>query len=338
MVLGVYEPLSLTLKASFVLLAGWDAGAFHTLAWALHGVNAALALVLGRRLLREFRGGEEGRGAAPGCVLGACLFACHPGSVQTVCWLSCLPYLFAAAFAQLSLLSLLRAQRRHMEGGHGALPGALLWRAGAALLYVGALWSKAAALPLAAALCLLDFVWVSRAAAPAGAGGGLLRALAALPKRAAAALLWQSAPLAIGVLSFEKAVGGYHLEELVVLSRAETMLRAGYVLVLYLFKVVDPWHDFNLMQGMPYDGIQGFLVECCACLAIAAAAMLYAAWALLTGPGACGARAAAGWLLACYAVMIAPGLGLHAHTSWCQAPTPDECSRAHTHIHNKPPK
>lgn len=112
-ILGVYEPVALLLKSLFVYFFGWTANGFHGLAYALHALCSVLSYHVGLRLLTRLQQGatEDWKTAgAVGCAIGASLFACQPLAVQVVCWLSCLPYIFAALTAQLSVMFLLSMQ------------------------------------------------------------------------------------------------------------------------------------------------------------------------------------------------------------------------------------
>lgn len=326
MVLGVYEPLSLTLKALFVTFFGWDPTAFHLLAVALHIVNATLAFFLGQSLLSLLRPVQVRFGAfgsAVGCAIGASLFACHPGAVQTVCWVSCLPYLFAALFSLMSLISLLKALRHAPSNSCAGKAASLCWRVVSMVQAVAAMLCKAAAIPLVVVLCAVEFAWLSRDCTESSAvrrASSWCRNM--LPCRAVHSMLRQCVPLLVSAALLWKGTSGYHLEELVKLSSRETFLRACFLLVLYPGKVADPGHDFNVMQALPYDGINGVITECWLCAGLVTAGALWAARATLftldTSPARSAASPASGamaWLLACYAALIAPGLGLHEHTA-----------------------
>lgn len=335
-ILGVFEPVALTLKAVFVYFAGWNAAAFHALSYTLHIANVALSYVLGCAWLKYFSHGESSstggcRCRAFGCAVGASLVACHPGSVQTVCWLSCVPYLFASLFSQLCVLCTFSSLAcEALAAGAESLCSRVrifTWRAVAWALYAAALGCKAATVPLALVLSALDFIWLTRYYVTEGrdAGADEPGQLATFPRRFCCswpalvfrALLRQAVPLLLSAGCFRAAAGGYHLEELVHLSASETLLRACYVYILYVLKLGDPHHDFNVMQGMPYDGLDGFLWACRGSAVLVLVLACCVAAVLLDGIKSeyCGGRSCAAWLAAFFTVMIAPGLGFHPHTS-----------------------
>eukprot|EP00928_Gymnodinium_smaydae_P098027 TRINITY_DN9016_c0_g5_i2.p1 TRINITY_DN9016_c0_g5~~TRINITY_DN9016_c0_g5_i2.p1 ORF type:complete len:775 (-),score=87.34 TRINITY_DN9016_c0_g5_i2:183-2507(-) len=325
MVLGVYEPLSLTLKALVVHQSGWDPHAFHNLACALHAVNSIGAYFVGRFTLAFLLGLNKRNlpfGIRLGCAIASSLFACQPSCVQTVCWVSCLPYLFAAFFAQLSMLSLIRALSLDSASRCTTSLSLLFWRGISTLCYAAALLCKTAALPVVVVLCALDYAASSGCRSVQDSAVVIQPSLISPFKWALHTLAKQFLSIGIAVAALYKGTSGYHLEELVRLSTKETLLRACYLVLFYVAKIVDPWHDFNLMQLMPYDGIQGFLTHCHVCAAVLLVCVLWIAWAVLTGLRplnqhelARRRRGTLGWLVACYVVMIAPGLGLHSHTS-----------------------
>lgn len=315
-VLGVYEPLSLTLKACFVYFIGWDAHAFHALATSLHVVNAALAYGVSRAFLRFLYDGSELSskkdapwpwGRAFGCALGTSLFACHSGSVQTICWLSCISYIFAAFFVQIGVLAVLAAVRPS-----ASVVGSLLWRLLCIICGVFAIWCKVAAIPTPVFFCLIEWVALSRRAAREG-----MPWWKSIFLRIFGTLLRQAPGLVFAAWIVVRNEGGYHMEEIVKLDVKEIALRASYLVFFYFWKLVDPNHDYLVMQNMPYDGIDGFRTQCYAAVGALAVAVLIAAYGglfslvrLPQGSLAIPACLFAGWL-----VMIFPGLGAHSHTT-----------------------
>lgn len=122
-----YHPLTLT-----VLMLGEAAGgraerptAFHAIGLALHGLCTVLVMAIVFRLF----------GDVLVAAVAAALFGIHPLTVEPIAWIAELKTLLAAAFALGSLLAWLGAPRRGRR--------AVSW-----LLYLGALLSKPAALPL----------------------------------------------------------------------------------------------------------------------------------------------------------------------------------------------
>ncbi len=146
--LGVYEPLSWMLKAATYSIFGLKPAAFHAVSWVLHGVCAGLAYFLIRRLVLLARPGLDATSATWGAAVGALLFSVHPLRVECVGWASGQSYLLAAAFGMASVLAYLRAS----AGGTGRG----FWIVLSWLLFVAALLSKAAVVPLPLVLLLLD--------------------------------------------------------------------------------------------------------------------------------------------------------------------------------------
>lgn len=164
--LGVYEPLSWMLKAATYSAAGPRAGAFHAVSWALNGLCAGLAYFLIRRLVVLARPAIDATSATWGAAVGALLFSVHPLRMECVAWASGQSYLLAAAFAMGAVLAYLRAS------AGGASRGT--WLAISWVLFVAAMLSKAAVVPLPLVLLLLDLyplrrrmtaaVWVEKLA------------------------------------------------------------------------------------------------------------------------------------------------------------------------------
>ena len=172
----MWEPLSLLFKAAVVRLAGAGSGSgsgsglevhpFLLASAVVHTANACLLLLTTRAVLRALNSGGGGGGivrSAPllnaGHALGVLCFAVHPLRVEVLGWASCLPYVLAALLAQgavyLHLLARQQQLARHpliVRRKWSAVGMAL----GSALTYGCAVLCKAAALPVVAAIVLLD--------------------------------------------------------------------------------------------------------------------------------------------------------------------------------------
>jgi hypothetical protein len=151
---GHYIPLTrLTFSLNYVL-GGLDPWGYHLVNVLLHGANAALLYVVARRLLAAAAGADsqERRShvdLAAAAAVTALVFGVHPLRVEPVAWITARADLLCATFVLLSTLAYLRA----VEGVGPARRGLiLLSTAGLA----AALLSKGVALPLPAALLLLD--------------------------------------------------------------------------------------------------------------------------------------------------------------------------------------
>lgn len=157
-VLRVYEPVGLALKAAvgaFVDNPGSEE--FHRVAVASHACCAGLAAIGSVAVLdtldcigavRESSGvpqtGVVGRqGLRFVCALiGASVFGIHPLTVQVVCWVSCLPYIWAGIFGWLA--SILWLKTITVSG----ILRRFAISATVASLYVAGTFCKAAVLPL----------------------------------------------------------------------------------------------------------------------------------------------------------------------------------------------
>lgn len=149
---GHYIPLTrLTWSVNYVL-GGMDPRGYHLVNLLLHAGNALLVYVVARRLMaaadaggaQQTRSDPEVSGAA---ALTALVFGLHPLRVEPVAWITARADLLCGAFALLTVWLYLRA----VDGP--ARPRLLLVAAGT---LAAALLSKGAALPLLAALFLLD--------------------------------------------------------------------------------------------------------------------------------------------------------------------------------------
>ena len=167
---GVYQPLGWMLLEAEYALWGLDPKGYHAASVALHAANAAavyaLAVaLLGRCLPAGVR--ADRRAVRAGAALAALIFATHPLRVEAVAWASCQVYLPSVLLGMLAVLAYLRAGE---AGGRG-------WIAVAWALYLGALLSKAVALPLPIVLLILDIYPLRRLGPGRWTGPGARRAL-----------------------------------------------------------------------------------------------------------------------------------------------------------------
>jgi tetratricopeptide (TPR) repeat protein len=162
------------LKLSYAVnhASGLGVAGFHALNVAIHAANAALALLLVRRLEERLAGQGPPGAAVPG--VAALLFALHPVQTEAVTYVSGRSASLAGAFA-------LGAVLLHVAGRDGA-PRWLSW-AGAPALFALALGTREQAVALPFVLLAVDaadarrpFSW--RAALRATAGHWLVLAAA----------------------------------------------------------------------------------------------------------------------------------------------------------------
>jgi len=111
---------------------------FHLQSVLLDGINAALALLVVRRLF----------GSLPLALLAALLFAVHPSHVEAVAWVSIRKDLLSTAFLLLTVLFYLEAvEPRRLKAG---------WYAASCAAFLLGLFSKVSIAALPAFLLLLD--------------------------------------------------------------------------------------------------------------------------------------------------------------------------------------
>ncbi len=151
---GHYIPLTrLTWSANYAL-GGMDPRGYHLVNVLLHAANAAIFYFVARRLLaaavadgaQQAQREPDLRAAA---AVAALVFGVHPLRVEPVAWVTGRADVLCPTFALLSIWAYLRG----VEGAGPARPGAILVSAAA---FAAALLSKGVALPLPAALLLLD--------------------------------------------------------------------------------------------------------------------------------------------------------------------------------------
>lgn len=135
-----YLPLHLLSYALDYRLWGLTPFGFHLSSVLLHGVNAALSVLVVRRLT----------GSMPIAILAGILFAVHPSHVESVAWVSSRKDLLSMAFLLLSLAAYGRART---GGGLSPVPYAI-----SVGFFAMGLLSKVSAVVLPAFLLLLDFM------------------------------------------------------------------------------------------------------------------------------------------------------------------------------------
>lgn len=158
---GVYQPLGWAAFAvQHALFDGDDGrlsfGAYHAVSLGLHAINAVLFLLVCLKLFEsgtqsaELPIASRSTWQLPAFAFTAALmFAVHPLRAECVAWLSCQPYLWAAAFALAATwVYLHRAQHMHGRG--------LLLLAMATLLFGLSQLCKAIAIALPLVLLVLD--------------------------------------------------------------------------------------------------------------------------------------------------------------------------------------
>ena len=165
--LGVWQPLTWMITALEYRLfgSGGDLAAFsrgmHISSIALHGVAAILMFFLARSLIAiasPRRATESPVGLCLGATFAALVFAVHPFRVETTAWASGQAYILAMVPALGAVLCYLRAQRNRRRFWHGM----------ALVCLALSLLCKAMAVPLVAALLVLDVYPLRRFGGRAG--------------------------------------------------------------------------------------------------------------------------------------------------------------------------
>jgi len=166
---GHYTPLAWLSHAVDYLLWGMNPLGYHLNSLLLHAAGAGVFYLIARRLLAAALAGvddgddrsrpQRGHGLALtlGATLAALLFGVHPLRVESVAWATERQDVLCGLFYLLATLAYLRG----VEGGGRLRPS---WWAASVGLFLLALLSKAAALPLPAALLLLDIYPLRRVA------------------------------------------------------------------------------------------------------------------------------------------------------------------------------
>jgi hypothetical protein len=151
---GHYIPLTRLSWCINYALGGLNPAGYHLVNVLLHAGNAVLFFFVVRRLLAAATAGDgqEGRRAleiSAAAAVAALVFGLHPLRVEPVAWISGRADVLCGTFALLATWAYLKA----VEANGPARPGLVL---AAAAGLAAAILSKGSALPLPAALLLLD--------------------------------------------------------------------------------------------------------------------------------------------------------------------------------------
>jgi len=158
MLLGHYIPLTWMSFGLNYVQGGMNPWGYHLGNLLLHSANAGVFYLVARRLLAAAFGGgrdEPGIALSVGAAFAALVFGVHPLRVESVAWVTERRDVLCGLFYLLATLAYLR----------GAASGGAIHRRWWALSlgsFVLALLSKAAAMPLPAALLLLDIYPLGR--------------------------------------------------------------------------------------------------------------------------------------------------------------------------------
>jgi tetratricopeptide (TPR) repeat protein len=152
--MGHYIPVTwLTFGLNYAL-GGMDPWGYHLGNLVLHAANATLVYLVARRLLAAaWSGGSQDEHVTGAVVVSgafaALVWAIHPLRVESVAWITERRDVLCGLFFLVAVLAYLKSLERPGD----ARPA---WRALSLAAFVGALLSKAAAMPLPVVLLLLD--------------------------------------------------------------------------------------------------------------------------------------------------------------------------------------
>jgi tetratricopeptide (TPR) repeat protein len=238
MLLGHYIPLTWVSFGLNYALGGMTPWGYHLGNVLLHAANAGVFYVVARRLLAAaFGAGVAAPRARPalaltlGAAFAALVFGVHPLRVESVAWVTERRDVLCGLFYLLATLAYLAGVR-----GGGAIQGR--WWALSLGAFVLALLSKAAAMPLPAALLLLDVYPLRRVAAV-----GWRRLL--IEKAPYLLLAGAAAIMALIAQSAARAVTGYAQYGI-----GARVAMTAYNLMFYAFKLV--WSaDLSPLYELP---------------------------------------------------------------------------------------
>jgi tetratricopeptide (TPR) repeat protein len=292
--MGHWKPLTWLSLGLDHALWGLDPRGYHLSNLGLHALNAALVLLLARRLIALALGRPPADLACrAGAGLAALAFAVHPLRVESVVWITERRDVLSAFFYLAAALAWLRAVAP-ADGAAPATPARRPYWASVALFAAGLL-SKSMVVTLPAALLILDVYPLRRLGGRAGWGAATVRPL-----------LWEKAPYLV-LAAAASAVAFVALAEvrnapgLAQMDVATRVAVSFYGLAFYLWKTLQPTglaHLYELV--LPVDPLAPVFLASAGAVAVIG----LTAWLLRRR---CPGLAAAG---ACYGVTLLPVLGI----------------------------
>ncbi|HKQ50337.1 MAG TPA: tetratricopeptide repeat protein [Phycisphaerae bacterium] len=229
--LGVWQPLSWMLFGAQWCWAGLTARTYHVVSLALHALNCMILYVVIARILTLSQLPSAQRSAGWNRVFALAatlLFAVHPLRVEAVAWISAQPYLPAAFFYLLAILSYLEYRSPTRTHGRGR------WLFGTILFFAIAVLFKAVAITLPIVLFILDFYPLRRR------GAGLL--MDKVP------FIILAVPVCIWAIAAKDA--GASRAPLSEFSADARLAHAAYGLIFYLVKTIVPG-DLSPYYSLP---------------------------------------------------------------------------------------
>lgn len=229
--MGHYQPLTWVTLAADHALWGMNPRGYHMTNLLLHSLCAALVFLIARSILRSLTTSMTSVVTISlGAAAASLLFALHPLRVESVAWITERRDVLSSCLLLACLWMYLRA--RQCEATHRRHA----WLAGAFVVYVASLLSRAMGVTLPIILLVIDWYPLRRIGWDRGwSGSDAWRViLEKLPYFAAA--------LVTGVVAIEAQRDVGAAIDLVYLNVAERAAVACYGLVFYLYKSLWPLH------------------------------------------------------------------------------------------------
>ncbi|GMU33430.1 MAG: tetratricopeptide repeat protein [Planctomycetia bacterium] len=227
--MGHYQPLTWVSLAADHALWGMNPRGYHTTNLILHSLSAALVFLIARMIFKGLTSPTTGGMAISiGAAAAGLLFALHPLRVESVAWITERRDVLSSCLLLACLWMYLRARQCEATDRRRA------WLAGAFVVYVASLLSRAMGVTLPIILLVIDWYPLRRIGWDRGWSSPNARRviLEKLPYFAAA--------LVTGVVAIEAQRDVGAAIDLVYLNVAERAAVACYGLVFYLYKSLWP--------------------------------------------------------------------------------------------------
>lgn len=229
--MGHYQPLTWVSLAADHALWGMNPRGYHMTNLLLHSLSAALVFLVTRLMLTSLTSLiTSGMAVSLGAAAASLLFAVHPLRVESVAWITERRDVLSSCLLLACMWMYLRARQcKPTDRCHA-------WLAGAFMIYVASLLSRAMGVTLPIILLVIDWYPLRRIGWDRGWTGSDARGviLEKLPYLAAALLT--------GVVAIEAQRDVGAAIDLVYLNLAERAAVACYGLVFYLYKSLWPLH------------------------------------------------------------------------------------------------
>ena len=238
--IGVYEPVSNVLKMLLGSVAGISPRSVVTTNVLLHACAVGWSVALSEDVVQHvhdsFRRGIDPKSRLksllpsqtlrPALLASAVFFGCHPMRAETVAWASCMPYLHAALFLQLSLSAHLQTHAAVNRWDY------VVWRIVSFAGYALACFCKAPAVTFVGVLVILD-ACCDKLRSP---HSGTLSTLRLVMVR----LLQRSPELAVAFVAVWTAMVAASTEDWDTSESSYRIVRAALAVLWYLWRAVFP--------------------------------------------------------------------------------------------------